>query len=66
LSVDLANPDVFDATHLRPPSAVLHILSKFVLGEGAASTDPVLRRSRDNVAVGVTRRDGPVEIVLTG
>jgi glycogen debranching enzyme len=39
-------------------------LSNLHLGE--ASADLVLRRSSDNVAVSVIRRDGPVEIVLTG
>jgi glycogen debranching enzyme len=33
---------------------------------GGASADLVLRRRSDHVAVSVTRRDGPVEIVLTG
>jgi glycogen debranching enzyme len=39
-------------------------LSNLRLGE--ASVDLVLRGSRDHVAVSVIRRDGPVEIVLTG
>jgi glycogen debranching enzyme len=39
-------------------------LSNLRLGD--ASVDLALRRSRDNVAVSVIRRDGPVEIVLTG
>jgi hypothetical protein len=56
LSVDLANPDLFDGPHLRLPRASLHILCKIVLDEG-----PIC----DNVAVSVVRRDGPVEIVLT-
>jgi hypothetical protein len=31
---------------------------------GGASADVVLRRSRDAAALYVTRRDGPIEIVL--
>jgi glycogen debranching enzyme len=39
-------------------------LSNLRIGE--ASADLALRRRGDNVAVSVVRRDGPVEIVLTG
>src|SRR5215469_14703132 len=35
LSVDLANPDLFDGTHLWLPRATLHILRKIVLGGSA-------------------------------
>jgi glycogen debranching enzyme len=47
-----------------PPWLGEVLLSNLRLGE--ASADLVLRRRRDNVAVSVIRRDGPVEIVLTG
>jgi glycogen debranching enzyme len=32
---------------------------------GSASADLLLRRNRDAIAVSVTRRDGPIEVVLT-